>query len=246
QLNGVDAQLTGKVSVRASDRGQITGVGEIQVVKGTYSAYGVKLKITRGRLLFAGGPIEQPALDVLALRTVGDIQAGVQVSGTPRSPQVKLTSTPSLPDTDILSYIVLGHPLGQGGGQTSLLMLAAGGLLSKGESAVLQDRIKRRLGLDVLEIQSGSTGASSTAQTIPPPPGTATTAGASATGTLPSTVVTIGKYISPDLYVSLGRSLFTNTNEAGLRYTLSRRWEVESKMGSAASGVDLYYKIEFK
>jgi translocation and assembly module TamB len=244
RINGVDARLTGKVAVQATGARQVSGSGELQVAKGTYSAYGVRLQIVRGRLLFAGGPIDQPALDILAQRTVGDVQAGVQISGTPRAPQVKLTSTPTLPDTDILSYIVLGHPITQKSSDASLLMLAAGSLLSRGQSAGLQDQIKRRLGLDVLEVQSGTTTTTTTTATVPPPIGTVTPQ--TNTANVPSTVVTIGKYISPDLYISLGHSLFTNTNQAGLRYTLSPRWDVESKMGSDAGGVDLYYKIEFQ
>jgi translocation and assembly module TamB len=180
----------------------------------------VQLKITRGRILFAGGPVDRPTLDILALRTIGEIKAGVQVGGTPREPVVKLYSDPVMPDTDVLSYIVLGHPMGGDRESAGLLMGAAGALLSRGESAVLQDRLQRRLGVDVLTIESGG-------------------------GEVASSMVTIGKYLSPRLYISYGQSLFTGSNVAKLRYEISKHWELESKMGTE-SGVDLFYKIEFK
>jgi translocation and assembly module TamB len=57
-------------------------------------------------------------------------------------------------------------------------------------------------------------------------------------------MVTIGKYLNPKLYVSLGHALFTNSNEFRMRYRLTERWEFESNVG-LESGTDLYYRIEF-
>jgi translocation and assembly module TamB len=59
-------------------------------------------------------------------------------------------------------------------------------------------------------------------------------------------MVTIGKYLSPKLYLSFGQSLFANASEARLRYSISKKWELESKVAGERSGVDLYYKIEFR
>lgn len=217
---GVDARLGGEVEILARNLEEINGRGRIEIKEGAYSAYGIGLKVERGNILFAGGPVDRPTLDILALRTAGEVKAGVRVTGTPRRPLVKLYSDPLMPDTDILSYMVLGRPLGAAGGDTDLLMTAAGVLLSQGESVVLQDRLKRRLGIDVLEVQAGS-------------------------GDVSSSVVTIGKYLSPRLYISLGHSLFTSTNEFRMRYRLFERWELESSVG-VESGADLYYLIEFE
>lgn len=220
KVAGVDARLTGDIDLRVAGPETITGNGEIKVAQGIYSTYGAQLKIERGRLLFSGGPIDQPTFDILALRKVGEVKAGVQVSGTPRAPVVKLYSEPAMPDTDVLAYIILGHPLGEDAAQAGLLTAAAGALLARGESAVLQDRIKRRLGVDVLAVEG--------------------------TGDVAGSMLTIGKYLSPRLFLSFGQSIFTNANEARLRYTISKKWELESKVAGEKSGVDLYYKIEFK
>jgi translocation and assembly module TamB len=217
---GVDARLAGELALIAEGIEDITGRGEIRVIEGIYSAYGVQLKIARGRILFAGGPVDRPTLDILAQRTIGEVKAGVQVGGTPREPVVKLYSDPAMPDTDVLSYIVLGHPMGGDRESAGLLMGAAGALHSRGESAVLQDRLKRQLGFDVLTIESGG-------------------------GEVESSMVTIGKYLYPGLYISYGHSLFAGSNVAKLRYEIDEHWEIESEMGDE-SGADLFYKIEFK
>ncbi len=223
QTEGVDARLEGglQLAVTGLDAKEMTAQGEIKVVQGKYSTYGVSLDITRGNILFAGGPVDRPTLDILATRTVGEVKAGVKVTGTPRTPKAELYSDPAMPDTDVLAYIVLGRPIGQGGGgDAGLMMLAANTLLSKGESAVLQDRLRRTFGLDVLAIEAGN-------------------------GDVQGSQITIGKYLNPDLYISFGQSLFANTNEVRMRYNLSKRWQLESSMGEQ-SAVDLYYKIEFK
>jgi translocation and assembly module TamB len=217
---GLDARLVGDVTIRATSLDNITGEGEIKVAQGSYSAYGVGLKITRGTVLFSGGSVTRPTLDVEASRKVQDVTAGVKVTGTPQNPKVALYSDPTMSDTDILAYIVLGHPMGADRSQASLLMVAAGGLLSQGESSVVQDKIKNQLGLSELSVESGGEN-------------------------LEQSMVTVGKYLNPDLYIGLGQSLFTNSQEVRMRYNLSKRWEVESRMG-AQSGVDLYYKIEFE
>ena len=56
--------------------------------------------------------------------------------------------------------------------------------------------------------------------------------------------VSLGKYLSPKLYVGLGYSLFRHGSFVIARYTISKNWEIESQSG-AQLGVDLYYKIEF-
>jgi len=215
---GIDARLEGQLRMQSTPQQMLAAFGEINIAKGRYASYGVNLDISRGNLLFNGGPLNQPLLDILALRTAGEVKAGVQVTGTPKQPVVNLYSEPPLPDTDILSYIVLGRPVDTQGSQSSMLMTAAGALLSQGESVVLQEKLKSTFGLDVLDINAGD-------------------------GDTESSVITTGKYLSPDLYVSFGYSLFNNSNEIKLRYTLSPNWEVESNFGTE-SGADLFYKID--
>jgi len=224
KAEGIDVGLTGKLLLRGESSKEMAARGEIQVAQGHYNAYGQKLEITRGRLLFSG-PADRPTLDVLALRKIGrgfeEVQAGVTVTGPIQSPLIRLYSKPAMPETDILSYIVLGHPLSKGSDkeQTTLLMEAAGALLSAGESVLLKNRLSGGLGIDTLDIQTGG-------------------------GDISRSLVTVGKYLNPRLYVGLGGSLFTNTYQIILRYSLTKNLEVESKTGTV-SGANIYFKIEF-
>jgi translocation and assembly module TamB len=246
KMEGIDAQLGGGIDLVFQSLDKITSKGEIKVVKGRYRVYGVDLDIIRGRLFYAGGPINQPTLDILALRTVGEVRAGVTAAGILRAPLIKLYSEPAMPDVDILAYIVFGHPLGNSSSSEQAVMMAqvAGALLSKGQSVVLQEQIKNRLGLSTLELQSGGaeTAGRMGYKEIPTAP--AGVAPAKQAAGVSQTMLTVGKYLTPQLYFSYGRSLFTGGNLFRLRYDLFKRWQIETQTGSE-SGVDLYYKIEF-
>lgn len=219
KAGGIDAKLGGQVVVSKVSPQRVTGKGEIKVVEGKYGIYGVILDIEGGRLFFAGGPVENPTLDIQALRTVDEVKAGVVVTGTLQQPLVKLYSEPAMSDTDILSYIVLGHPAGQDREEAALLMQAAAALLSRGESVALQDQIRSRLGVDVIDIESGE-------------------------GEVSRSLITVGKYLSSRLYISYGYALLSGESLFRLRYKLGKRWELESHSGET-SGVDLYYTILF-
>jgi translocation and assembly module TamB len=246
KVAGIDAQLGGSIDLSLSSLDRIISKGEIKVVKGRYRTYGVNLEIVRGRLFFAGGPINRPALDFLALRTIGNVRAGVTVAGTLQRPVTKLYSEPSMPDVDVLAYIVLGHPLGSSGEQASLLTQAAGALLTSSKASALQEQLKSHLGLSTLEIQGG-VGTTTNAMGYKPlqvtPPGAIP---ADQQSGITETVLTVGKYLTPQLYISYGKSLFTGSNLFKLRYDIFKHWQIETQTGSGESGADLYYKMEFK
>ena len=241
---GIDAQLGGNLDLQFRQIDKMTGRGEIRVVKGRYRTYGVNLEIIRGRLFYAGGLINQPSLDILALKTVGDVRAGVVVSGTLQRPLVKLYSEPFMQDMDILAYIVLGHPLGSNAQQANLLVMAAGALLTSRQSEELQKQIKNRLGLTTFEISADvveSNGRMGYKPIKVAPTGIGVT---NTSGSVSQTMLVVGKYLTPQIYVSYGRSLFSGGNLFFLRYDISPKWQIESQTGQE-SGVDIYYKLEF-
>lgn len=246
-MAGIEAQLGGAVALSLDRLDSITSRGEITVVKGLYRTYGVSLDIARGRLFFAGGSLSSPTLDFKALRTVGDVKAGVTVAGSLQKPVAKLYSEPAMPDVDVLSYIVLGRPYDNNGERDGLVTQAAGALLTSGQASVVQDQIKNTFGLSTLEIQGGvGAGAGAGAMGYKPlqvtAPGTIPAAMQSG---ITETVLTVGKYLTPQLYISYGKSLFTGSNLFQLRYDIFKKWQIETQTGSE-SGVDLFYKFEFK
>ncbi len=242
KMEGLDAKLEGGIDLVIRGRESMKGSGEIKVAKGRYSAYGVTLEIKRGRALFAGGAVERPTLDIQALREIGEVKAGVTVSGTPQAPVVKLFSDPAMADVEILSYVVLGRGLNASEDKSSLLMNAASLLSSTGQSVYLQEQIKQRLGIDTFEVTTAKAQGSDYKKIEP---SLLDQSGKTSVSSINDSVLQVGKFLTPQLYVSYGWSLLSQSHVFLIRYHLTKQWEVETRASTEATGGDLFYRIEF-
>jgi translocation and assembly module TamB len=226
KAGGIDARLTGNVDLKilGLKPEEMSAQGEIRLAEGFFSGYGLSLRIDRGRFIYAGEAVDNPGLDILALRRSDDVEkmynikVGVAIFGTLKNPKVKLYSQPVMKDEEILSYLILARPYDPKEGNLSLLLMGAGGILA-GDSVGTLERIKSRVGIDTVDIQAGS-------------------------GDVSRSMVTVGKYLTPQLYVSYGYGVFSEEQMLKVRYRISKHWEVETFRGNAM-GVDLYYRIDF-
>ena len=237
---GLDAMLGGSVRVRADNGATPTATGSIEVVQGEYTAYGQQLQVTQGRVNFAG-PVDNPGLNITATRPnlPTGIEVGVNIGGTARRPLIKLSSTPAMPDTEILSWLVLGQPLSQvGASDIGLLQTAAAALLGPSDGQPLQTRLAHAVGLDSISVQSAS---STDALGTGGATGTSTTS----TNGLPSTVLTLSKRLSSNTLVTFSRGLDGVSNIFNIQYQLTRRLSVQAQTGTE-NAVDLFYTFEFR
>jgi translocation and assembly module TamB len=128
---GLDVWLSGHMRVQTNVQGELRATGTVDARRGTFTAYGQRLEIERGRLFF-NGPPSNPGLDIVAMRKRQAVEAGVAVTGTLRRPLVQVVSNPSLPEGEALSWLVLGRAPGTAGaGQLSALPLATGAIMGK-------------------------------------------------------------------------------------------------------------------
>lgn len=228
---GLDAQLAGTVRIRVADRRPPRVNGSIRVVSGTYAAYGQKLAIERGVINFTGA-YDNPGLNILAVRrrpegealSETNVEAGVEVRGTALAPQAKLVSTPAVPDSDKLAWLVLGHGIDNTAGNDMALLSTAAGALFGGAG---QGKLANALGVDELGVGQAA-GASS--------------AGA-ATG-LQNTVVTVGKRISSRAYLSFEQGAGTATSLVKLKYKLNPRITLQFQTGTN-NALDILYTWSF-
>lgn len=218
---GIDTLLTGQLRFTTpNNRPSLTGT--VRTQQGTYAAYGQKLVIERGAITFTG-PIENPRLDVLAMRpraasagaivSVVDVKVGVAITGTAQDPRVSLYSDPAMSETEKLSWLVLGRaPSGLGGADIGLLQSAAVALLS-GEKSSPSDNLIGRLGLDQLSVRQTD-------------------------GAVRDTVVSLGKQVSRFWYVGYERNLNATSGSWQLIYRLGQRMTLRFQAGQD-NAVDL-------
>ncbi len=220
---GLQTRLAGKLVLTAQGGAAPELTGSIRAVNGTYQAYGQRLQITRSFVRFYG-PIDNPALAILAIRPKLTQRVGVQISGTALSPVVALYSDPSLPDVETLSWLVLGRSGGAGGAEAALMQQAALALLGGG-SKTLADNLSSALGLDELSFRSGGDGSDNG-------------------GTASGASVTLGKRLSQDFYVAYESSLGSAVGVFYIFYDISRRLTLRAQTGEQ-SAVDLIYTLRY-
>ena len=107
------------------------------------------------QIRFQGTRPIDPALQVDAQRVISGVTAIVNIRGTARQPQVRLSSTPPLDEADVLSLIVFNQPINQlGEGERLNLAERAGGLAAGYLASPLANSIADALDLDIFEIRA--------------------------------------------------------------------------------------------
>ncbi|WP_445193298.1 translocation/assembly module TamB domain-containing protein [Sphingomonas sp. Tas61C01] len=82
--------------------------GGLDIVKGAYSFASKRFEISRGTIRFRGGALTDPDINILATTTTNGITANIAITGTGLRPQIAFTSTPTLPQDEVLSRLLFG------------------------------------------------------------------------------------------------------------------------------------------
>ena len=209
---GLTANLQGHVHIGDN----MDTRGELWLNDGRYRAYGQRLTVRRARLLFAG-PIDQPYLDIEAIRQTDDVIAGIRLSGSAEQPVTQIFSEPAMSQEQALSYLVLGRPLSSTGEDNNMLAQAALGLGLMGSSN-FTGSLAKNLGIQDFQLDTQGSGT--------------------------NTAVVASGNISEKLSLRYGVGVFEPANTIALRYKLSKKVYLEAASG-VASSLDIFYKRDF-
>lgn len=209
---GLKADLAGRVHI--ADNLDTRGV--LRLENGRFRAYGQRLTFRRARLLFAG-PIDQPFLDIEAIRKVDDVTVGLRLTGSAVQPKTEVFSEPAMSQEQALSYLVLGRPLGQSAGDNNLLAQAALAMGLAG-STPLVNTVAGALGFENFQLDTEGSGVT-------------------------TSVVASGE-LSERLSLRYGVGVFEPASTIALRYELTKRLYLEAASGLASS-LDLFYRRDF-
>lgn len=217
---GFEGRLQGELRIIEQSGQETVAVGNIDVASGAYEIYGQALNIERGRLIFTGGPVANPGLDLRVERNIEaqSVTVGARVGGTLENPTLNLFSTPTMEDSAILSYLIFGRGPGQGSsGEENMLARATLALGMSGGNR-LGERLSDTFGVDEITLDSGDT--------------------------FESTALYIGKQLSSRLYIKYGVGLVEPVSTFFIQYRLTDNLNFESRTGNEQSGADLFYTIE--
>ncbi|HEX6636279.1 MAG TPA: translocation/assembly module TamB domain-containing protein [Steroidobacteraceae bacterium] len=218
---GLESTVSGELEVRESPGVPTTGSGQL-MVSGRYKAYGQDLTIKEGRLLFAGTPLDNPRLAIVAMREIDDnLSTGLRIAGSAQRPIITVISDPNVGEADALSYLVTGKSLnevGSASGSSQDTLASATRSLEGAGAGLVAKRIGQRLGLDEATVEENEM--------------------------IGGSALTVGEYLSPRLYLSYGVGLFEPGEVIALRYKLSDDVGVRVQRGSEETRAGVEYRIE--
>jgi len=207
---GLDAETGGELRVRGTSAApQVSGGFDMR--RGSFDLGGASLKFTSGKVSFAGTGLSQkidPTLDFLAETTSGEITARLSVTGYADAPRIALSSTPEMPQDEILARLLFGvsakqlSPL-----QLAQIAAAVATIAGVGGDNNPLTAIQKSLGLDRLS-----------------------------TGTTPTggTVVEAGRYVSERVYVGAKQSTQGGT-QAQVQVDLTKNLKLQATLGTGGT-----------
>jgi translocation and assembly module TamB len=211
---GLSGRTTGQVVVSQVAGGVTRASGEVAIEDGTYEAYGQSFTIDHGRLLYAGGPVANPGLDLRASRQAGTVTAGFEVRGTLENPRLTVFSDPAMSDNEALAYAVTGRPLENLSVGQSEQVTDAASTFALQQGNPYASSVAKSLGLKEARIQSG--------------------------GTFEQTELFLGTQLTKKLYLGYGLGLFENLNVFRMRYLLNSSFTLEAETAKEARASVLF------
>ena len=157
-----------------------------------------------GRIGFAGSTI--PSLDFAASTSAGSATATILITGPATQPEFDFTSSPSLPDDEILALLVFGRSLSDLSPlQIAQLASAAAELTGVTSGGGLVDQLRKATGIDNLDVRTNEEG---------------------------ETSVGVGKYLNDRTYLGLEQGTSAGSGKATIDLDVGRGIKLR---GSASS-----------
>ncbi len=190
-------------------------VGRLEVIRGTYSFSGRRFELERGIISFNGAQLTNPTLNIRAETTIDSVTAAIVVGGTAQQPDIAFSSTPSLPQDEILSRILFGSNVANlSATQAIQLAVALNGLRGGGGGLNPLGKLQNASGVDRLRIL-GSDKSSGR-----------------------GTALAVGQHISNNVYVEIitdARGFTATQLEVSLSKALSLLSQTGGNTGSSAN-----------
>ncbi|MBB3385808.1 MULTISPECIES: translocation/assembly module TamB domain-containing protein [unclassified Rhizobium] len=213
---GIDAELGGNITVRGTAAEPVVS-GGFTMRRGRLTILSRRLDFTDTSKITFGGDLT-PALNMEATSTAGSTTITVDVTGLATDPQIGFSSSPALPQDEVLAQLIFGQSISKLSAMQIAQLADAASQLAGGRSTSLFEGLRSHLGVDDLDI---STDANGQAQ------------------------VGAGKYINKRTYIELQQGASNNT-KAIINFNVGRGVKLRGAAGSDGAGeAGVVYEHEY-
>jgi translocation and assembly module TamB len=148
---GLDSEWSADIRLRGTTADPQL-FGSAQLVRGGYEFAGKRFELSRGNIRFSGERPPDPQLDIVAEDDVEGLSARITIGGTASLPEIAFSSTPAMPEEELLSRILFGTSVTDISAVEALQLGAAVASLRGGEGMDPINRLRSAIGLDRLRV----------------------------------------------------------------------------------------------
>lgn len=211
---GIDAELGGTIAVTGTAQApNVSGAFDLR--RGRLSILTKRMEFTNGTITFGGGLI--PILDMEATTTSGTTTITITISGFANNPTVSFSSSPSLPQDEILAQLIFGQSMARLSALQIAQLADAAAQLAGGRSTSLFEALRSTLGVDDLDISTDETGQAK---------------------------VGAGKYLNDKTYIELQQG-GTGQTKAVINLDIGRGVKLKGEAGTEGAGAGIFYEKEY-
>jgi len=201
---GVNSEWKGNFHIQGTYT-SVAAEGKLELIKGEFAFAGRRFKLLDGAISFTGAEHEMPYLNLAAEMQVKDISIVARLKGPLNNPQLTLQSTPPLPLSTIMSYLLFGQEIGEIN-SFQALQLANSLSAVAGQGPDVLEKTRKALGVDRLNIVSVSSGDSEIEDAI---------------------ALQVGKYVSEGVLVSLTQGAEEASTNISIEIEVKNGWVVQ-------------------
>jgi translocation and assembly module TamB len=194
------------------------GRGALNVQEGSFTLYGRRLSFDVGRLLFAGGPLINPGIELRSEKKENGVTVGMVAEGFLNRPEIRLYSHPYMDQSAILTRLMESTSLGGSTRKETGFLGEAVSMVGLGGVVPYLQGLKELTRIDDIRLETGQ--------------------GSDALS------LVLGSWLTPDFYVSYGKNLLNESGSFNTRYLLGKGFSIKTETGSSQSGGDIKYEFE--
>jgi translocation and assembly module TamB len=236
--HGLNAELGGRLHVGGT-LAALKPSGHFDMIRGSFSLVTTTLTFTTGQVGFDGGDITDPSIDFVAESQSSTVTATLAVTGYASAPKITLSSSPELPQDEILAQLLFQSSTSQlspfqlASIATALASIA--GVNTGGGVGGLLGSVRQGLGLDQLSIGNG----------VGNPTGATPTAGSSASKNENAPTLQAGRYVAPGVYVGAAQGTTGTGTAAQVQIDIAKGLKLETQVGGDSNGVGITYQFKY-
>ncbi len=214
---GLRGRIGGQLRLQLEPGRPLAGNGQLSVHDASFSLYGKRLKIDTGRLLFSGGALTNPGIEIRSQHTADNATVGFQVDGFLKTPRVRLYSRPVMDQGAIVSRLLEDSSSLGGSSRDDIGLVGdTAKRLGMGGLVPYLEGIKRISMIDDIRLDTQED----------------------------KTSLVFGTWVTRDFYVSYGKSLTGEGGTFNTRYTLGKGFVLETESGETQNSGDIKYEYE--